>query len=371
MTSKKNPTKRDRILTSSAILAASLGLAYAPLPGSQRTIVIISGSELQEPLQILEAKFEQQNPNIQVEFKFQGSQDIANQFLNQTQNFKPTVIIPANAETISEIQDRWLAGNKENPFDGEPNAIAKTRLVAVSWGDRGKALFPDGQFRWERLEQAMQKQNWGAIATQHSNWGSFDFVMTDPARSNSGQLILGLWAQTKLGQPLTYDSVNQPKIQQLFQLVKRSVYQPKRSSDDMLKEFIAQGANQGDVAIAYESNALYRLQQSAKNQINPYQIYYLDQTVETVSTAAVLKQGDWATADAAKQFVNFLTQPEQQKVFVQYGFRPVNPQVDLQTVPNSPWNQNLPGVQLNPPGQVLTSPNWETQIEVVRQWERS
>jgi hypothetical protein len=58
-------------------------------------------------------------------------------------------------------------------------------------------------------------------------------------------------------------------------------------------------------------------------------------------------------------------------VFVQYGFRPVAGNLDLQSVPNSPWSQNLPGVQINPPGQVIASPNWETQTEVVRQWERS
>jgi ABC-type molybdate transport system substrate-binding protein len=372
MTQKKQSPQRNRLITSGVILAASLGLAYTPLPGMQRTLVVVSGSELQEPLQALETKFEQQYPDIKLELKFQGSQDIANQFLNQKQDFTPAVLIPANAETIAEIKDRWLAGNKDNPFDGDPKPIAKTRLVAVSWSDRGQTLFPDGQFRWQRLEQAMQKQNWGAIATNRSNWGSFDFVMTDPARSNSGQLIMGLWAQTKLGQPLTNAAVNQPPVQQLFKLVKQSVYQPKRSTDDMLKEFIAQGANQGDLAIAYESNALYRLQQSAKNQTTPYQIYYLETTVETVSTAAIVKRDvDWGTADAAKQFVNFLTQPEQQTVFVQYGFRPVAGNLDLQSVPNSPWSQNLPGVQINPPGQVIASPNWETQTEVVRQWERS
>jgi ABC-type sulfate transport system substrate-binding protein len=45
------------------------------------------------------------------------------------------------------------------------------------------------------------------------------------------------------------------------------------------------------------------------------------------------------TAEAARKFLAFLTEPEQQTVFVQYGLRPVNASIDLRTVAGNPWSQ--------------------------------
>ncbi|MGB3650159.1 MAG: hypothetical protein WBA41_02995 [Rivularia sp. (in: cyanobacteria)] len=81
MNNTKRKSQQNRTLTSLGIILASLGLAYAPIPGLQQTVVIVSGSELQEPLKQLETQFEQENPNIKLELKFQGSQEIVNKFI--------------------------------------------------------------------------------------------------------------------------------------------------------------------------------------------------------------------------------------------------------------------------------------------------
>ncbi len=44
-------------------------------------------------------------------------------------------------------------------------------------------------------------------------------------------------------------------------------------------------------------------------------------------------------------------------VFIQYGFRPVNNNIDLTTVPNSPWSKNIPGVQAKPTQKILPPPD--------------
>lgn len=356
--------------TSIAIILAASGLAYASLPGLQRTVIVVSGTELQAPLQQLEAQFEQENPDIKLELKFQGSQDIVNNYIDRKHDFKPTVLIPANSEFLNELSQRYSAQNNSDPFSDPPQAIAKTLLVGIAWQDRGKVLFPNGRFSWQQLEQAMQAGQWQAIGGQ-SDWGSFDFVTTDPTRSNSGQVTLGLWVLSKLGggNPNSAN-FNNPAIESLFSTVKRSVYQPPRSTDILLQEFIARGPNDADVATVYESIALSRWQQSAKNQGKPYQIYYLDPTIETVATAAIVRQDvDTATANAARKFISFLTEPEQQKVFVQYGFRPVS-SIKLQSITNSPWGQNIPGAEVNP--AVKTVPVLKEQVlgEIQRLWQR-
>ncbi|EDX76144.1 Bacterial extracellular solute-binding protein, putative [Coleofasciculus chthonoplastes PCC 7420] len=365
----QNPT---RLLTSIGIILVSLGLTYAPLPGFNQTVVVVSGTELAEPLQSLEAKFEEENPGIDLELKFQGSQDMVNNYIDNQNDFQPTVLIPASSEIVQELRDRIQAQQNGEPFYNTPQPIAKTILVGVAWTQRGTILFPNGRFQWQRVEQAMQAGNWEEIGG-NNDWGSFDFVITDPTRSNSGQVTLGLWAQSKLGgRILSSAALNNPEINSLFSLIKRSVYQPPRSTDILLQEFISRGPNDADVATVYESIALYRWQQSAANQGKPYQIYYLDPTIETVSTAAIVRRNvNEGKAKAAQQFLEFLTQPPQQEVFVQYGFRPVNNTVDLQTVANSPWSQTIPGAEINPPGNVIPPPDKQVLTEIQRLWERA
>ncbi|MDX2096602.1 MAG: substrate-binding domain-containing protein [Leptolyngbyaceae cyanobacterium bins.59] len=360
------------LITSIALTLASLGLAFAPIPGTQQTIIVVAGTELQEPLQVLEAKFEQEYPNLRVELKFQGSQDLVNRYIDNKNDFNPTILIPAGAGFIEELGDRWRTQHNSDPFYETPRPIAKTLLVAIAWPERGKILFPDGQFRWERVERAMQAGNWSDIQGP-ANWGSFDFVTTDPTRSNSGQLTLSLWSQAKLGgNSLKGNQLSDPAIPPLFKLVKRSVYQPPRSTDVLLQEFIARGPNDADLATVYESIALYRWQQAGASQGQPYQIYYLNPTIETVSTAAIVRQNvDPRMAKAANQFLDFLTQPAQQTVFVQHGFRPVSNSVDLKTAPQSPWNQQVPGAKTDPAVQITQSPDRNTLTEIIRVWERA
>jgi len=362
--------KRRSLLISLGIIACALAVSFAPLPGLSRSIVIVSGSELEEPLRVLQPRFEQQYPDIKLDLRFQGSQDIVNNYVNDDNDFAPTVLIPANGELLDEVRDRWAAQNNGDPFYEEPRPIARTMLVGIAWAERGDVLFPSGQFDWGRLRAALDAGTWEAIGGA-SEWGSFDFVMTDPERSNSGQVSLALMAQAEVGN-LSGNSLGTPEVQELAGLLKRSVYNPPRSTDILLQEFIARGPNDADVATVYESIALHRWEEAQARQGQAYQIYYLDPTVETVSTAAIAQRNiDRGTAEAARQFLNFLTAPEQQAVFVQHGFRPVATGLDVATVPGSPWSQNIPGAEVNPTGQTQTAPDAQLVSELIRLWQRS
>ncbi|MDY7024668.1 MAG: substrate-binding domain-containing protein [Cyanobacteriota bacterium] len=363
--SQSQPQKR--VVISAILAVAAFGLAYAPLPGIEQEIVVVSGTELAEPLKQLETRFEQQYPNINLDLKFQGSQDIVNNYIDQKNDFTPTVLIPASQGFLEELSQRWQAQNQTEPYYKSPQAIAKTFLVGVAWLERGKVLFPNNQFSWSRLEEAMNAKTWNQIGGSE-NWGSFDFVMTDPTRSNSGQLTLSLWLNSKQGNSQNF---NTPTAESLFKTIGQSVYQPPRSTDILLQEFIARGPNDADVITVYESIALHRWQQAKINQNEPYQIYYLNPTIETVATAAIVRENvSSGTANAAEKFLDFLREPEQQEVFVQYGFRPVNPNVNLESVVNSPWQQNIPGAEVNPKFSTIPTPQPQELREIQRLWQR-
>ena len=215
-----------RTVLSLGIAAVAAVLAYAPIPGLQQTIVVVSGSELEESLEVLVRRFEASHPNIDVKLHLQGSQDIVNRYIDDSNSFTPTVLIPANGDVLTELSGRWQAIESTEPFYDDPQAIAKTMLVGIAWPERGNTLFPDGEFDWQRLETAMSVGSWSQLGGENS-WGSFDFVTTDPTRSNSGQLTLSLFLQSTAGdRPLTLDIFNRPASRDLFQLVRRSVYQP-------------------------------------------------------------------------------------------------------------------------------------------------
>ena len=362
---KMKLTVRTRTIISTVIILAALGLTFAPLPALEQNIIVVSGTELQKPLQVLATEFERVNPQIKIDLKFQGSQDIVNRYIDRKNDFNPTILIPAEGEILQELRERYSAQENSEAFYDTPQPIAKTMLVGIAWQERGQILFPDGRFQWQNLEKAMQQRNWATIGGQ-ANWGSFDLAISDPTRSNSGQLTLSLWAQS------VNNSLNDPAVDSLFSLIKRSVYQPPRSTDILLQEFISRGANDADVATVYESIALYRWSQAQATQGMPYQIYYLDPTIETIATAAIARRNvDKKTAEAAKHFLNFITQPEQQQVLIRYGFRPVVGNIDLRSVPNSPWTQNIPGAEINPSSKILPPPNTQVRGEIQRLWQRA
>ncbi len=354
-----------------AIILASLVITYLPpLFGLKANITIVSGTELKEVLETLSQKFEQENPQINLDLKFQGSQDIITNFIDEKNDFNSTILIPANSELINELETKLKAQGETKIFFNPPKALAKTLLLAIAWEERGKVLFPDNKFSWQILENALITRNWDKLGGEKI-WGSFDFITTDPTRSNSGQLTLSLWAKSELNQHnLTVNDVNNPEINKLFQLIKKSVYQPPRSTDILLQEFIVRGVNDADVATVYESIALYRWQEAKQSQSQGYQIYYPNPTIETTIMGAIMQKNvSNSEAKSAQKFLDFLTENEQQIIFANYGFRPVN-NVDLQSLINSPWNQNISGVEINPTITINSSVNTEIINEIQKVWYR-
>lgn len=359
------------VLVSLLIVAGLVAVLKGYVNFGQRNVVVVCGSEFQTVMQELAQRFQRNTPGILVEVRIQGSQDMINKYIDDKNDFVPTILMPSSRELLMELDTRWKAQDSAEAFFEAPRALASTIMVGVAWPERGKVLFPEGKFQWSRVEEAMTSGNWKGLNAP-PEWGSFDFVTTDPTRSNSGQVTLSLWLQSKLGNGLTLPGLSSPEALALISLVKKSVYQPPRSTDILLQEFITRGPNDADIATVYESSALGRWQQSGASTGRPYQVYYLDPTVETVAAGAIVRRGVAdSLAKAGSQFLEFLSQPEAQAVFAQYGFRPVNTAVDINTSPGSVWSQGIPGALSNPGVQRLPPPTAEISAEINKLWNRA
>ena len=361
-------------IVSVLIIIFFFGLTYYPLLFTKTLITIVTGSELQEPLKEIEAKFEAENPRTDVEFKLQGSQDIITNFVEDKNDFKTTVLIPANEQLVNELEVKLNSAGESDIFYNQPQVIAKTLLVAIAWQERGNILFPNNQFSWQNLNNALETRQWQQLGGE-KKWGSFDFLMTDPLRSNSGQLALNLWAQTTLNSStsLNQQQISSPAINQLFKSIKNNVYQPPRSTDILLQEFIVRGANDADIAMTYESIALYRWQQAqTSNKQDTYRIYYPNPSIETQITAVVPRKNvSKNEAKHAQKFIDFLLEDEQQIIFSQYGFRPANDKVDLSSLSDSIWQQQDSGIQIKPQIKINPSPEQEILDQIQTTWQNN
>ena len=115
------PETTRSLALSLGIIAIATGIAYAPTPQSEQSIIVVSGSELQEPLTQLEEQFEATNPTIDVELKFQGSRDIVNRYLDDQNDFTPTVLIPANGVPVDGGLCREDGGDGSNNRSRRPD----------------------------------------------------------------------------------------------------------------------------------------------------------------------------------------------------------------------------------------------------------
>ena len=287
------------------ILAASVALAAAPWSPFRRSLSVAVGSELEQPMRDLETRFEQAHPDIDLVWRVEGSQDMVNQAMEDRPN-RPRVLIPASGDLLRGLAER-LRRQQSKTGLSEPQPIARTVLVAVSWPERSTALFGRGPFSWDALKKALEQSSWSSLGGEE-NWGRFNLRATDPARSNSGQLAMLLWLRSQ-------------GRDQAVGLWKRALYQPPRSTDILLQEFIATGPNDGDLAFVYESIALSRLNESRQRQGVPYTILAPNPSYETVLEAAVLEGKAEGRLSDGTSFIRFLRRDPQQQLLMEWGFR--------------------------------------------------
>ncbi|MEB3264946.1 MAG: substrate-binding domain-containing protein [Synechococcus sp.] len=328
-----------RRLLSLGIAALALALAGAPLPGLRRPLLVVVGSELEEPLRQIEPLFEQRHGGIDLRWRVMGAQDMVNSSLDGGPE-RPRVLIPSNRDQLEVYARAVQARGAGEPFRGSPQPIARTLLVAVAWPERAARLFPEGRFSWDRLRQALAAGRWPALGGPPA-WGSFDLRLTDPLRSNSGQLTLALWSRAEPGEAA-------------LALLKRAVYRPARSTDILLREFVSGGPNEGDVAMVYEAPALLRQPEAQRRWPGGYRLLFPDPTLETVLSAAVLRGEGQGSEDDGKRFVAFLQSEQGRQVLQRHGFRDAAGQG---------------GSEAGDRVRRLPPPSPETLEELLRQWQ--
>ena len=348
-------------LVALAITALIGPLGYAPfplIPAPVRrpvTVTLWYSTEKREWLEAAKQQFDATNPTsngrpIQVVLKGLGSPEIARRVANKEwgSDTPPTAVSPASGVWLSMHGVPVAAAGNE-----APQSLVLSPLVVVGWEERAKVLWPNGpKDFWKDLHDAIvNPAGWKALDSNKEIWGPVKFGHTSPLTSNSGAqtLILLAYAFHNKSSGLIGADINSPEFVQWLAEIESGVASFGDSTGTFMNDIATKGPSQYDFGVVYENLALQSMDAAQQRQGQPLRIFYPPATLFSDHPFAIV-DGDWATPEeraAAIVFRDFLRSNAIQKLALQYGFRPTDPNVAITSdAAGNPFKKYAPnGVQ--------------------------
>ena len=345
------------VFVAAFLMPAFRSIAYAPLreliipPPAPITVSVLYSTEKEAWLNDVITQFEASGASVdghplKIQLEALGSWEINSAILDGTR--KPVIVSPASSLQIAALQDASTAQfgkSLVNPADtGSCRSVLKTPLVLVAWKERADVLWgqqPSASL-WRNIHDALvNPQGWAAY--NHPDWGYIKFGHTDPLKSNSGFMTILLMTygyHNKTGGLSTSDILKDNDFQKWFLETEASIGQFENSTGPLMQKMISYGPSTFDFVAVYEATAI----EQADNAVGRYgelRVYYPSPLLWSDHPFCVLN-ADWVTpqqAQAGKLFIDYLTsQPAQNLALLKYGFRPVEPSVQLEQ-PGSPFDR--------------------------------
>jgi Ca-activated chloride channel homolog len=296
---------------------------------------------------------------------------------------QPTVWTPASSSWAGLVEQQLAAADRANIIPKERDSIAQTPLVIAMPRPMAQALgWPDKQIGWADLA-ALAKSPKGWAEKGHAEWGRFKLGKTNPHYSTSGlnATIASYYAATGLSSDLTSKNVKDPKTQQFVKGLESSVVHYGDTTLTFLSN-MAREAERGQgltyvSAVTVEEKSVLdynrgnptgdpaTLGQQPAPTVPLVAVYPKDGTLMSDNPWMVL-DADWVTPPqkaAAKDFLNWVREPDQQARFTAAGFR---------TFEGKPGDVIRPEDGMLPAGAptVLAPPSPTVLADVQTSWDR-
>src|SRR6478752_7333807 len=254
---------------------------------------------------------------------------------------QPDVWTPAASTWVSLLKSDLTSKDRPNIVPATSASVTSTPLVLAMPEPMAKALgWPDTPIGWaDVLALATDPQGWASKG--HPEWGKFTLGKTNPNVSTSGlaATIGTLVAATGTSSDLTQAALEKPEVQKYLKDVESSVIHYGDTTLTYLANL--QRADDAGAALGYLSAAAVEeksvLDYNAGNpsgdpktlgdhgapKVPLVAVYPKEGTLYSDSPYVIL-DAPWASADkkaGAKDFLEYLQLPEQQKVFTDSFFR--------------------------------------------------
>jgi Ca-activated chloride channel family protein len=252
----------------------------------------------------------------------------------------PTIVTPQSSDWLVDMNHR--AGIDVVDLDATDN-IAETWLGIVTYRQMAECLgWPDEPIGYaDILELSADERGWGAyLPCAQPSWGTQPLLaFTNPNTSTSGRNVLvslySMAAGGKAPGELTVDDIRRPEVVDYVKDFQQLVdhYMPGTIP---LNTKINQGTRYGHFFLMPEDNlvSLYKGNEKAiaadgtEQPVPPVtdliMIYPEEGSVLNANPAAVV-EAPWVTTeftDAAGEWIDFLREDDQQRAFMNAGFRP-------------------------------------------------
>ena len=296
---------------------------------------------------------------------------------------RPVVWSPA-ASTWGGVVNQRLAENGQDPIVGDAEPFMLTPLVIAMPEPMANALgYPDTPVGFaDILRLAQSQQGWGEFG--HPEWGPFRLGKTNPNFSTSGlaTLIAQSYAATGKTADLSAEDLERDEVVDFNTGVESAVVHYGDTTLTFLNNWYR--ADQRDRSLTYVSAAaVEETSVIAYNRGNPdgvldpgeeprppriplVAIYPKEGTLFSDNPYIVL-EAEWVSQDereAARRFEDFIKRPENQRLVLDFGFRPGNPSVEIED-PIIAAN----GVDPEQPETLLDVPEPPVLIELLDRWD--
>lgn len=248
---------------------------------------------------------------------------------------QPTAISPASSSWLTQLNAEWRARTgSEVAIAGNPQQLFVTPIVIGMWEPMARAMgYPDKDLGWSDIIKAtLDEKGWGAYG--HSEWGAFRFAHASPDTDSGRLAILAeFYAGAGKVRGLSEADLQNEAVRAYVRNIERGVVQYGESASALLDVMRQRGQSALSAAVM-EEQALIQFN-STKGSQRLVAIYPKEGTFWADHPYAALN-ADWTTAEqrqAARLFLTYMLEPEQQRTALAAGFRPANLEIALDGSP--------------------------------------
>jgi hypothetical protein len=356
------------------------------------SIKVIYGTEKERWFRDAVTRFQQANPDIQVELVGQGSME-SYQALSQLTDTSTTLgksdSIPTMWSPAATIQVNLLNAISATSLNRDLAVSCKrlviSPLVIMLWEDRAKVFetyYKDkGDITLRNLADALDPQGqingkWDAIGGS-SKWGLIKVGHTNPLQSNSGVMALIAMANNYYGRAtaLSVSDITGDSFIAWLSSIEKALTTPLISSTgNFANDVIIKGPSSYDFVIVYEALAIEHYRNAVGKQGQALRIVYPEYNLYSDHPLCLIDHPLITERQkaAALKFQEFLLQPDIQKLALTYGFRPADP-----TVPTFGTGSDFDSADLKAAGlstdvgQELQLPDGNTLNQLLTVWRRN
>ena len=278
------------------------------------------------------------------------------------------LISPASGAFI-ELGNATSQAQTGGPLIASKQDLVLSPVVIAVWQPMAEALgWGTKSVGWsDILDLTRDPQGWAKHG--FAQWGRFKFGHTHPEYSNSGLMAIIAQAYAGAGKlnGLTLQDVQSDAVATMMDQIQRGVVHYGDSTGFFGKRMFSSGPEYLSAAVLYENMVIESYSQKPATSFPVVAIYPKEGTFWSEHPVGIVERS-WVTAehkDAAKQYIDYLLATPQQRKAMQYGFRPSDVSINLE----SPFDAEH-GVNPKEPSTTLATPSADVINAVIEQWKK-